>query len=215
MQPDIIFALLILFVSVILHEVAHGYMANWLGDPTARLQGRLTLNPISHVDPVGTIVLPLLLVLSHSPIFFGYAKPVPYNPYNLKGKYDESYVAFAGPATNIILALIFGLTIRFAGAVLGPDLVTAFGTIVYINMLLALFNLIPLPPLDGSKVLGGVFEAVSNRLARSYETFLINFQRIGMLPMILVVILIFTFILQPVFTPVLQTLFTLLTGLSL
>src|SRR5581483_5582790 len=111
-----IFALLILFVSVILHEVAHGYMANWLGDPTARLQGRLTLNPLVHIDPVGTVLLPLLLWLGNSPVFIGYAKPVPYNPYNLPGKYDEALVAGAGPATNVLLALIFGLTMRFAGA---------------------------------------------------------------------------------------------------
>jgi len=215
MQPDLIFTLLILFVSVILHEVAHGYMANWLGDPTARLAGRLTLNPLVHIDPIGTIILPLLLVFTNSPFFIGYAKPVPYNPYNLPGKYDEPLVAFAGPATNILLALIFGLSIRFAGAALGQNLENAFATIVYVNLLLALFNLVPLPPLDGSKVLGGVFTALSRNLARGYETFLINFQRIGMLPMILLILVIFNFILQPVFVPVLRSLFTLLTGVSI
>jgi len=215
MQPDLIFTLLILFVSVILHEVAHGYMADWLGDPTARLEGRLTLNPISHIDPVGTIILPLLLVLSNSPFFIGYAKPVPYNPYNLPGKYDEPLVAFAGPATNILLAIIFGLTIRFAGAALGASLLSAFATIVYINLMLALFNLVPLPPLDGSKVLGGIFTAISANLARGYETFLINFQRIGMLPMILLIMLIVNFILWPLITPVLQGMFVLLTGASI
>ena len=121
MQPDLLFGLVVLFASVILHEVAHGYMANWLGDPTARLQGRLTLNPVSHVDPVGTLLLPLLLVLSNSPFFFGYAKPVPYNPHNLQSRFGEALVAFAGPATNILLAAIFGLAIRFGGAVLSPQ----------------------------------------------------------------------------------------------
>ena len=154
-------------------------------------------------------------MFTNSPFFIGYAKPVPYNPYNLPGKYDEPLVAFAGPATNILLALIFGLSIRFAGAALGQNLENAFATIVYVNLLLALFNLVPLPPLDGSKVLGGVFTALSRNLARGYETFLINFQRIGMLPMILLILVIFNFILQPVFVPVLRSLFTLLTGVSI
>src|SRR3989344_5511262 len=143
MPTDLVFSVVILVVSVILHEVAHGYMANWLGDPTARLAGRLTLNPISHIDPLGTITLPAILVMTHSPILIGYAKPVPYNPYNLHGRWDEALVAFAGPGTNILLALIFGLTIRFGGGVLDLALLQAFAMIAYINMLLALFNLIP------------------------------------------------------------------------
>src|ERR1700733_9752769 len=131
----IIFSFIILIVSVILHEVAHGYMANWLGDPTAKLAGRLTLNPISHIDPIGTILLPLIFLVTGSPIMIGYAKPVPYNPYNLPGKYDEFLVAFAGPGTNILLALIFGLAIRFIG---GPEtaLQDALATICYLNMVL-------------------------------------------------------------------------------
>ncbi|MEK7109236.1 MAG: site-2 protease family protein [Patescibacteria group bacterium] len=215
MQPDLIFTLLILFVSVILHEVAHGYMADWLGDPTARLAGRLTLNPLPHIDPVGTIILPLLLVLTNSPVFIGYAKPVPYNPYNLPGKYDEALVAFAGPATNLLLALIFGFSIRFGGAALSAELMGAFATIVYINLLLALFNLVPLPPLDGSKVLTGILGAVSRTLERGYETFCVNFQRIGMLPMILLILVVFNFVLRPVFVPALSALFELLTGASI
>jgi Zn-dependent protease len=212
MQTDIIFGLVVLIVSVILHEVAHGYMANWLGDPTARLAGRLTLNPISHIDPIGTIILPAILVITGSPILIGYAKPVPYNPYNLQGKYDEGFVAFAGPGTNIILALIFGLTIRFAGASLSPTLEAAFATIAYINLLLAVFNLIPLPPLDGSKVLGAIFESISMRLARGYQAFLLNFQRMGQLTMTVIVLLIFYFFLLPFFSVVMGTLFQLLTG---
>src|SRR5262245_61387810 len=146
---EIVFGIAVLVVSVILHEVAHGYMANWLGDPTARLEGRLTLNPVSHIDPVGSVLLPALLVMTQSPLLIGYAKPVPYNPYNLRGKYAEGWVAFAGPAVNIVLALIFGLIIRFFGGAIEPELLAAFATIAYINMLLALFNLIPIPPLDG------------------------------------------------------------------
>jgi Zn-dependent protease len=195
--------------------VSHGYAALYLGDPTAKLAGRLTLNPLPHIDPVGTIVLPLLLTLSHSPFFIGYAKPVPVNPYNLPGKYDEALVAFAGPATNIIIAVIFGLTIRFAGAALSPGLEGAFGDIVFVNLLLAIFNLVPLPPLDGSKVLGGLFAALSRSLARSYELFLINFQRIGILPMILLILLIMNFVLWPALTPILRAAFGFLTGQSL
>lgn len=214
MQPDIIFGLVILIISVILHEVAHGYMANWLGDPTAKLQGRLTLNPVSHVDPVGSILLPLILALTHSPFLFGYAKPVPYNPYNLRGKYDEGLVAFAGPATNIIIAVIFGLLVRFAGAALSPALVGACTIIVIVNLVLAIFNLIPIPPLDGSKVLGALFEAISGRLAQGYENFTINFQRLGLLPMLLIVYAVFFLVLQPYFVAFLAWSLGLLTGLS-
>jgi Zn-dependent protease len=215
MTTDLIFSLVILIISVILHEVAHGYMADWLGDPTARLQGRLTLNPLSHIDPMGSIILPALLVFTHSPMLIGYAKPVPYNPYNLAGKYDEGLVAFAGPGTNIALALIFGLTIRFAGASLSPSLVGAFAIITYVNLALALFNLIPLPPLDGSKVLGALFEAISEPLARAYETFLRNFERMGVLTMTLLILIIFYFLLAPLFGTVMAYLLQLLTGQAL
>jgi Zn-dependent protease len=212
---EILFFLAVLIFSVILHEVAHGYMANWLGDPTARLQGRLTLNPISHIDPIGSILLPGLLLFSqqftHFPFLIGYAKPVPYNPYNLRGKYAEGLVAFAGPGTNMLLALIFGLLIRFSGAQLGPDLITAFGTITYINMLLALFNLIPVPPLDGSKVLSTLLGMVSPALERGYDTFRLNFERLGIFSGTLLILIIFYF-LSPYFSAFLFSLFTLLTG---
>lgn len=152
MGADIIFLIAILVVSVILHEVSHGFVANWLGDPTARLEGRLTLNPVSHIDPMGSVVLPSILVLSGSPFLFGWAKPVPYNPYNLRkgGIWAEAMVAGAGPAANIVIALIFGLLIR-VGAL--PEAASSLAiSIVFINILLAIFNLIPIPPLDGSKV---------------------------------------------------------------
>jgi len=213
MQPDIIFGLVILIISVILHEVAHGYMANWLGDPTARLMGRLTLNPLKHIDPVGSLLLPAILVVTHSPMLIGYAKPVPYNPYNLPGKYDEGLVAFAGPGTNIIIAIVFGLIVRFAGAALSPALVSACTIIVIVNLVLAAFNLIPIPPLDGSKVLGSVFEAISGRLAQGYENFTINFQRLGLLPMLLIVYAVFFLVLQPYFVGFLGWSLRLLTGL--
>lgn len=214
MQVDIIFGLVVLIISVVLHEVAHGYMANWLGDPTARLQGRLTLNPISHVDPVGSIGLPGLLLMLQSPMLIGYAKPVPYNPDNLPGKYDEGLVAFAGPGTNIIIALIFGLAIRFGGVAMPAELIEAFAMVAYINLVLALFNLIPVPPLDGSKVLSTLLSMVSYNAARAYDTFRLNFERLGILSGTLLILLGFYY-LSPFFIGALQALLALLTGLPL
>lgn len=214
MQIDIIFGIVVLIFSVILHEVAHGYMANWLGDPTARLAGRLTLNPIPHIDALGSIILPGLLLVTNSPFLIGYAKPVPYNPYNLRGRWGEALVAFAGPGTNILIALLFGLLIRSGGVQLGPDLVGACAIIVFINMMLALFNLIPVPPLDGSKVLSAVLSAVSPALGRGYDHFRLNFERLGVLSGTLLILLGF-YILAPYFSGVLSVLFTLLTGIGL
>jgi Zn-dependent protease len=208
---DLAFSLIILIVSVILHEVAHGYMADYLGDPTARYAGRLTLNPLLHIDPIGSILLPAILVITHSPILIGYAKPVPYNPYNLPGKYDEVLVAGAGPGVNIILAVLFGLALRFGAVAMGPAMITACATIVYINMLLALFNLIPVPPLDGSKVLSGI---LPRGLSRGYAHFRANFERLGVLSGTLLIVVIFYF-LSPIFSVALQTLFRLLTGVPL
>ncbi len=210
-MQDIIFSVLVLAFSVILHEVAHGYMANWLGDPTARLAGRLTLNPLKHIDPMGSIILPAILALTHSPILIGYAKPVPYNPYNLSGKYDETLVAGAGPATNILLVLIFGLTIRFFGADVSQTMLQAFALITYINMLLALFNLIPIPPLDGSKILSSI---LPESLAGAYDSFRGMFERLGVLQGTLLLLIIFYF-LSPYFGVVLRTLFGLLTGVNI
>ncbi|MDO8517897.1 MAG: site-2 protease family protein [bacterium] len=210
MQIDLIFGLVILIVSVILHEVAHGYMANWLGDPTARLAGRLTLNPLVHIDPMGSIILPALLVFTQSPLLIGYAKPVPYNPHNLPGKWDEGLVAGAGPATNVLLVLIFAAFIRFGGAAMTPEMLSAFSTIVYINMMLALFNLIPVPPLDGSKVLSAILPGT---LGRTYNAFRARFERVGILSGTLLILILFYFLL-PYFSTVLVALFQLLTGIS-
>lgn len=210
MQTDVLFGLLILIISVILHEVAHGYMANWLGDPTARLAGRLTLNPVSHIDPIGSIVLPALLVITSSPFLIGYAKPVPYNPYNLKSKWGETLVAAAGPGTNLLLAIIFAVLIRTGGVAMTTPMLSAFATIVYINLLLALFNIIPIPPLDGSKVFSGLL-APLGAVGRAYETFRESLERLGVFSGTLVILIVF-YVMYPYFSFILGWLFGLLVG---
>ena len=146
----------ILIFSAILHEISHGYVAERLGDPTARLMGRLTLNPKSHIDPIMSIILPLLLIISGSPVVFGAAKPVPIDPFNFRdGRKDVALVSIAGPITNVLIAITATLIFRIlalTGIGLNSFLPSLFFIIVYINLILAIFNLIPIPPLDGSKV---------------------------------------------------------------
>lgn len=147
-----IFSLIALFFSVVLHEIAHGSVAYSLGDPTAKYEGRLTLNPLKHIDPFGSVILPLLLFIANSPILVGWAKPVPVNPYNFRDqKWGQLKVAIAGPATNFGIAIIFGLILKITGtdSIFGGFL----ATVVFLNLLLGLFNLLPIPPLDGSWVL--------------------------------------------------------------
>jgi Zn-dependent protease len=159
-----IFYIIVLIMSIVIHEVAHGYSAYLLGDNTARLNGRLTLNPIKHLDLFGSIILPLLLILTKAGFIIGWARPVPYNPNNLRnGRMGNFIVAVSGIAANLVIAIIFGLLIRFA-PMLGipaynpdPSLLNPFyniaSIIVEMNLVLALFNIIPIPPLDGSKIL--------------------------------------------------------------
>lgn len=169
----IVISLTVLLFSAILHEVMHGVVADRLGDPTARLMGRLTLNPIKHIDPFMTILLPLLLFFSGSHILFGGAKPVPIDPFNLKdGKKDVALVALAGPLTNLALAgiaalLIHGLsflTLSLSNGFL-QFLQLFLQICVQINIYLAIFNLLPIPPLDGSKVFALL---LPNELSNSY-----------------------------------------------
>ncbi len=152
---EYIFLIIVLIFSIVIHEVSHGAMAYHLGDPTAKYAGRLTLNPLKHLDPIGSVILPLLLVIIRSPILFGYAKPVPINPYNFRDqKYGSLKVSLAGPGANLVIAVFFGLLLRFIPLLSSfSGLIQMFSYIVYINILLAIFNLLPIPPLDGSHVL--------------------------------------------------------------
>ena len=159
MDPQLLLLVIpVLIISIIVHEVAHGYAALFLGDRTALDAGRLTMNPLAHIDPVGSILLPI--VTSFTGFFFGYAKPVPYNPVNLSNKkWGEAIVAFAGPASNIILAIVFGLVARgFVMSGMPTDTLVLQGVvfIVIANLFLAFLNLIPIAPLDGSKILFSV-----------------------------------------------------------
>lgn len=157
-----IFQIVILIFSVVIHEVSHGYAALALGDKTAQYAGRLTLNPLKHLDPFGSVFLPFLIYwASGGSILFGWAKPVPFNPYNLRNqKWGPALVGAVGPLANFSLALIFGLLVRFSSffvtALPGSfliDFITIASTIALLNLVLAIFNLVPIPPLDGSKVL--------------------------------------------------------------
>jgi Zn-dependent protease len=204
-----LFFLIVLILSIILHEVAHGYAAEYLGDPTARLEGRLTLNPISHIDPMGSVIIPAFLVLTQSPMLFGWAKPVPYNPYNLRGgKWAEAFVAFAGPGVNILLALGFGLIIRFFGNSL-PEITLVLASIIaYTNIVLAMFNLLPIPPLDGSKILRAVLPYRGYLAYVKFEQWLMGLGFIGMILVLFVILLV----IGPFIGTAFNTIFWAITG---
>lgn len=198
-----IIQLAILVFSIVIHEVSHGAVAHALGDDTAKNEGRLTLNPISHIDPFGSIILPAIMLFSGGPVF-GWAKPVPYNPFYLKNqKYGPAMVGAAGPLSNILIALVFGLAIRFYGALsLPPQFIQIAGSIAALNLVLAIFNLVPIPPLDGSKVL---FAALPQSALRLQEFF----EKYGM-----ILLLIFIFFFSGIILPIAGFLFKLITGLQ-
>jgi len=199
-----IISLAILIMSVVVHEVSHGLMANRLGDPTARLQGRLTLNPLKHIDMLGSIIVPILIyVMSHGTSSFGWAKPVPFNPYNLKNKKQgEFLIALAGPVSNMLMAIIFGTIIRFSVSAtnVSSPFIGVLSTIVGVNLVLAIFNLIPVPPLDGSKLL-------FSYLPLKYQRMRMRLENYGPIFVVLVVYFLWQFIL-----PVITYLFSLVTG---
>lgn len=200
-----VFQIAILIMSVVVHEASHGFTAYALGDPTAKYAGRLTLNPLHHLDMFGSVLVPLLTYFAGG-FIFGWAKPVPYNPYNLRDqKWGPGLVAAAGPLSNILLAVLFGLVIR-AGDFFPPALASAFieiaVVIVLINLILAVFNCVPIPPLDGSKVLFAF-------LPYDWDTVRIFFEQYGFL-----LLLVFIFFFFRLLFPIITFLFRLLTGLA-
>lgn len=194
---------LILFFSIILHEVSHGVAAYVQGDPTAKNAGRLTLNPMPHIDPIGTLVLPAILVFFHSPILLGWARPVPFNPMYFKNKRLGVFtVGMAGPITNLILAGAFALGIRACGLdhAISPFLL--YG--VSINIFLAIFNLVPIPPLDGSR-------AVSAILPRGAR---IAYQMLEPFGFLILIALLYTGVLSTILGPFYKACLKFFTGLE-
>jgi len=152
-----ILTLILFFFALTIHEFSHGWVAWKLGDPTAKNAGRLTLNPLAHIDPIGTILLPLMLIMTHSPFIFGWAKPVPVDFYNLRNpKRDMVWVGLAGPMANIILAIVLSFFLKILVLTGGNPLSAILSYAIIINLLLAVFNALPIPPLDGSRVLIGL-----------------------------------------------------------
>ena len=204
-----IFYILILIMSVVIHEVSHGFMAEYFGDKTARHSGRLTLNPIPHLDLFGSIILPAVLILSNAGFLFGWAKPVPYNPDNLSNKrWGTMWVALAGVLANFSIAVIFGTIIRVAPDIL-PEVLLSAGfyvitsTIVLINLALGIFNLIPIPPLDGSKILLAF-------LPEQISSFILEYEQYSF-----ILLLIFIIYFSDRLYPLLEVLFSVTTGLAL
>ena len=199
---DFLFIIIILIMSVVIHEVSHGYAALALGDSTAKYEGRLTLNPFSHLDPVGSVLVPLIGYFAGG-FIIGWAKPVPFNPYNLRNqRWGEALVAIAGPLSNISLAIIFGLFIRLASdyVFINPAFLSLAGFVVMINIVLAIFNLVPIPPLDGSKILSAF-------LPYKWHGFMQNLEKFG-----LILVFVFIFLFWPVMSPIINFLFTFLIG---
>ncbi len=196
----LIFFFIVIIPSAILHEYMHGWVADQLGDPTARYAGRLTLDPRSHIDPMGTFIMPIaLFLLSGGSFMFAYAKPVPYNPFNLRaGRWGPLYVAVAGPLSNFLLAFVFGLIIQFVPV--SASLASVLSIIVYANVLLGVFNLVPIPPLDGSKVLFALLPDSAYRIKAGLE-------RYGF-----VILIFFVFFFFRIISPIINYLFYLFTG---
>lgn len=197
----IIFNILVVLFSVVLHEVSHGIMANSMGDTTAKDLGRITLNPFKHLDWFGSVLLPFISYWAGG-FIFGYAKPVPYNPANLRDqKYGPAKVALAGPAVNAVIALLFGFTLRFLPASLEATILPQlFSFIVSLNLVLAVFNLMPIPPLDGHWLL---LTFLPNRFA-AIKVFILKHS--------LVLFLIFLFFIFPLIYPLIPLLFRVIVG---
>jgi Zn-dependent protease len=199
-----IFYIAILIMSIVIHEVSHGFMAEYFGDDTARNAGRLTLNPIKHIDLFGSILLPAVLIFTHAGFLFGWAKPVPYNPNNLRDKkWGTIAVAGAGVLANFFIAIVFGLIIRLTSSMALPSsfyFITS--AIVIVNLALGIFNLVPIPPLDGSKILFSF-------LPESAFSFILAYEQYS-----LILLLVFIVFFSDYLYPILAFLFHLTTGLA-
>ena len=200
---EIVAIVIILFFSIVLHEISHGVVAYLNGDPTAKNAGRLTLNPLSHIDLFGTILLPAMLIFMKSGLLFGWAKPVPFDPRNFRDKRVGLFtVGIAGPAMNVILAVIFALIIRMNGSYQSTPFLYYGASI---NILLAVFNMIPIPPLDGSRAVG-VF--LPHKVKAAY----FSMERWGFF---IIIALLYTGVLHRILIPMHHWAFTSLTGLRL
>jgi len=202
---DTIFYIAILIMSVVIHEVSHGYMAEYFGDKTARHAKRLTLNPLRHLDPFGSIILPALLVLSHAGFVVGWAKPVPYNPDNLRNKkWGTIAVASAGILANLFIAVLFGIILRLSFYFSLPASFNSIvSLIIIVNLALAIFNLVPIPPLDGSKIFFNLLPESMYHLIEFFERY----------SLILLVIFIVSF--SDYLYPILSFMYHLVTGISM
>lgn len=204
-EINFIFAIAVLIMSIVIHEVSHGYTAYALGDSTAKDAGRLNLNPFRHLDLFGSFIIPAITYLIGG-FIFGWAKPVPYNPYNLRNqKWGPALVGAAGPLSNFLVAVVFGLLIRYGStfAFLPASFFQIATLIVFINLILGIFNLVPIPPLDGSKVLFSFFPYGW----RNIETFLEQFG--------FIILLIFIFFFFQLLLPIVSGLFKLITGIGI
>lgn len=197
-----IFIAVVFIYSIVIHEVSHGLIARSLGDNTADDQGRITLNPLKHIDVFGSLILPFFLLVIRSPFVFGYAKPVPYNPANLNDrKYGPAKVALAGPLVNLVLAVAFGLLLRFLPAYLQATILPSLlSYVVQINLLLAIFNLMPIPPLDGHWLL---LTFLPERFT-SFKVFILRYN--------MALFLIFLFFIFPFIYPLINLLFHAIVG---
>ena len=204
MEIKFIFSLAVIIISIVIHELSHGYTAYFLGDPTAKYAGRLTLNPLKHMELFGSVIVPIITFFLGG-IVFGWAKPVPFNPYNLHTKkWGEAIVAVAGPLSNLAIAIVFGIVARIIGPIaFSSSSLYIIPLIILTNITLAVFNLIPLPPLDGSKILFSVFPEGALRLRGTFE-------RYGIF-----VIILFILFAGMIISPIINTIFYIITGVPI
>lgn len=205
-----LFLVIILIISFMVRNIVYGYVANWLGDPTARLSGRITANPLSHIDPLGSVIIPGLLIFTNTGIILGWPKPMPYNKYNFTNqKWGETIVGVSGSLANLALAVIFALIIQFAP--ISVNFLDLAVDVVLLNLFLAFFNLIPIPPLDGSKILANLLPF---KLSYKYSQLIHSMEMNPLLSLVIILLLFMFFIGGPFFYGMLE-LGSFLTGLDM